>query len=219
MGIMKGKAASKIKEVAVTDEGYLKVDIQDAELNVDVDVSSLATSANQTNGNQKVQLTAGELHIGEVGGSSAQIQPTLAVDTAAYQAGDCVGGKLTLTNAMRVSGGTGVLQSLFLMDRSGTQKPALEILIFNADPTSSTLTDNSAVSLHADDISKVIRRLSIAATDWVLVAGNYIADLSPGGRILAASGSANLYATIVAVGAPDFVATTDLIVRFGIMRD
>ena len=151
---------------------------------------------------------------------SLQIAPSVTVDTSAYAAGDCIGGKLTLTDAMRVNGGTGILQSLFLMDRSGTQKPALEILIFNSDPSSSTLTDQAAVSIHANDASKIIRRIPIAATDWGLVASNYMADLSPGSRMLqAAAGSKNLYAAIVATGAPDFVASTDLSIRFGLMRD
>lgn len=169
-----------------------------------------------------IDMAASENHIGEVGGSSVQIAPTVTVDTSAYAAGDCIGGKLTLTNAMRVSGGTGILQSLFVLDVSG-QKPALEILIFNADPTASTLTDQSGISIHANDKPKIIRRLSIATSDYITVgpAGNYIyiADLSPGSRMLQAVGSANLYAVIVAVAAPDFVASTDLTVRFGIMRD
>lgn len=167
-----------------------------------------------------IDMAASENHIGEVGGSSIEIAPTVTVDTSAYAAGDCIGGKLTLTDAMRVNGGTGILQSLFLLDRSGTQKPALEILVFNSDPSSSTLTDQAAVSIHANDVSKIIRRIPIAAGDWGLVAGIYMADLSPGSRMLqAAAGSKNLYATIVATGAHDFVASTDLSIRFGLMRD
>ena len=149
-----------------------------------------------------------------------EIAPSVTVDTSAYTAGDCIGGKLTLTDAMRVNGGTGILQSLFLLDRSGTQKPALEILIFNADPSSSTLTDQAAVSIHANDVGKIIRRMPIAAGDWGLVAGIYMADLSPGSRMLqSAAGSKNLYAAIVATGTPTFTATTNLSIRFGLMRD
>ena len=152
-------------------------------------------------------------------GSSVQIAPTVTVDTSAYAAGDCIGGKLTLTDAMRVNGGTGILQSLFMMDRSGTQKPALEILIFNADPTASTLTDQAAVSIHADDVGKVIRRISIAAGDWILVAGNYMADLNLTKIVKSGAAGKNLYAAIVATGTPTFTATSNLIARFGIMRD
>ena len=164
-------------------------------------------------------ITAGETHIGEVGGSTDQISPTVTVDTAAYSAGDVIGGKLTLTNAMRVSGGTGLLQSLLLIDASGTQKPALEILIFNSDPTASTLTDQATISVHADDVSKVIRKIDISASDWTLIGSKYYADLSPGSRVLKASGSRNLYAAIVAVGTPTFAAATNLSIRFGILRD
>ena len=65
-----------------------------------------------------------------------------------------VGKKITLTDAMRVTGGSGVLQSITVIDVSAT-KPALELLIFNADPTAATLTDQAAVAL-STDISKVI---------------------------------------------------------------
>ena len=165
-------------------------------------------------------ITAGETHVGAVGGNSDIISPTVTVDTSAYSANDVIGGKLTLTNAMRVNGGTGLLQSLMLIDTSGTQKPALEIIIFNADPTASTITDQATISVHTDDVAKVIRKIDVAASDWTLIGGKYYADISPGTRLLkSASGSKNLYAAIVAVGTPTFAASTNFKVNFGILQD
>jgi hypothetical protein len=276
------KADGSLSTLKVTDDGYLKIDMQDTtvvaeftpgstvkvldkdgtnQLVVDssgkIGVSSFPALSSSTDSvkakildkdgtNQLVvdssgkigianlpnvtigtnaALVAGEAHVGEVGGSSAQVIPVLAADssaftvnTTAYHANDVVAGVLKLANAMRITNGTGILQSLFVQDVSG-QKPALEILIFNANPSSSTTTDHGALSVHANDTAKVIRRLSVATSDYVTVGNVYIADLSPGGRLLSSSGSADLYAVIICTGTPDFVAATDLTVRFGIMRD
>lgn len=147
------------------------------------------------------------------------INPTVTVDTAAYTAQDNIGGKLTLSNAMRVDGGTGILQSILVTDNSD-QKPALEIVIFNSDPTASTITDNTPISIASGDMGKVIRRVTVTQSDYVNVGGKYIADINPGSRLLqSVSGSKDLYAALVATGTPDFVNTTDLNIKFGIMRD
>lgn len=168
----------------------------------------MATAANQTSGDQKTQVTKLP--------PSILISPTITVDTAAYSIGDSIGGKLTLTSAVASSGGTGILQNITVVDASNI-KPALEILIFNADPTAATLTDQAAIAL-STDVSKVIDRITINTSDYVTVAGIAIAKVNIG-DVIQAVGSANLYAAINAVAAHDFVAATDLQVKFGFMRD
>jgi hypothetical protein len=159
---------------------------------------------------------ASELHLGEIGGSSKIVTPTITVSTSVYEAGDCVGGKITLTDAMRVSGGSGVLQSITVIDVSAT-KPALELLLFNADPTAATLTDQAAVAL-STDITKVMHRIPIYTSDYATVASVSIADITVN-KVVEAVGSDNLYAAIVATGAHDFVAVTDLKMSFGFLQD
>lgn len=163
-------------------------------------------------------LPAGENHVGEVGGNTDQITPTLAVATLVYSSGNVVGGKLTLTNAMRVSGGTGILQSLLIIDNAN-QKAAFDILLFNADPSAGTYTDRVAFTFNVTDRAKLVRRVSVAATDYVTVGGVAIADISPGGKVLKAVATQNLFAIIVTTGTPTYAATTDLVIRFGILRD
>lgn len=152
-----------------------------------------------------------------IGGVTAQATATITTTAPAYSAGDCVGGKLTLTGALRVAGLGAVLQSLFLADPAN-QKAALELLIFNADPTASTLTDNAAAAIHANDISKIIRRISIAASDYVTIDSKAFVDLSPGGRILRAASGTTLYAALIAVGTPTY-GTSGLILRLGELQD
>ncbi len=148
--------------------------------------------------------------------SSKLISPTITVDTSAYTIGDCIGGKLTLTDAVRVSGGSGVLQTITIVDSSNI-KPALEIIIFNSNPTAATLTDGSAIAF-STDVSKVIQRIPVYASDYTTVGGVAIATITPG-MIVQAVGSANLYAALNAVAAHDFLATGDLQVKFGFLQD
>jgi hypothetical protein len=144
------------------------------------------------------------------------VSPTITVSTSVYEAGDCVGGKLTLTDAVRASGGSGVLQTITIVDSSNIN-PALEIIIFNSNPTAATLTDGSAIAF-STDVSKVIQRIPVYASDYTTVGGVAIATITPG-MIVQAVGSANLYAALNAVAAHDFVAATDLQVKFGFLQD
>jgi len=163
---------------------------------------------------QLLALTGGGA---KIGGNTVVITPTITVDTAAYAAGDSIGGKITLTDAMRVSGGTGVLSGITLIDRAN-QKPALEIFLFDSNPAAATITDQAAFVFSTDDL-KVIAKIVVAAADWTTINSKATAELANLNRVVKASGSANLYAAIVAGGAPDFVASTDLQLRFKFFQD
>ena len=159
----------------------------------------------------------GEAHIGAMGGNTKVVTPTITVDTNAYSAGDSIGGKITLTDAMRVSGGTGVLSGITLVDRAN-QKPALEIFLFESDPSAATITDQSAFAFSTDD-TKLVAKVIVTADDWTTIDSKAVADLANLNRVVAASGSKNLYAAIVATGTPDFAAATDLKARFKFFQD
>lgn len=140
------------------------------------------------------------------------VTPSITVDTAVYAAGDTVGGKITLSNAVRVSGGASLLYSIHILDRSN-QKPTGNILIFNADPSAATTTDNAAFVYSTDDL-KQVARVPVTAVDYNTVNSKATADLSNLGRVVKAASGTSLYAVFVADGAPDFVAGTDLQIIF-----
>ncbi len=155
---------------------------------------------------------------GEIGGSSAVITPTITVSTSpAYTAGDSIGGKITLTSALRVSGGTAVLQSIMISGRAN-QKPEGTILIFGADPTAATLTDNAAVVLSTNDFN-VLASIPVSAADYVTINSKCYANLSGLGRTLKATTGTSLYAAFVVTSTPTFAATSDFQMRFGLLRD
>lgn len=164
-------------------------------------------------------LVAAETHLGEVGGNTIQVVPSLAVSTSIYASGDIVGGKLTLPNAVRVSGGTGMIQSIMVIDQDN-QKPVFDLLIFDRDPSNGTYSDNGAFTIHASDAPFLIRRISVSAGDWTTIGGIGIADLDALGRTINANSGTSLYGLIILNGStPTYTASTKLTIKIGILRD
>jgi hypothetical protein len=163
-------------------------------------------------------LLASEAHIGEVGGNAITISPTVTVDTSANSAGDVLGSKLTLTSAARVSGGTCILDTI-LVEEKGSQAAVLDILIFGQDPSNGTYTTNGAFTANDTDMGFLIARVHVASTDYVATGGYTTANLGGLGRVLTATGGANLFAVIVTSGTPTYSATSSLKVRFGFRRN
>lgn len=165
-----------------------------------------------------IVLAAGENHIGQVSGHSAPITITPTVSTSpAYSSGDDVGGKMTLANAVRVSGGTGWLASLQISDISNN-KFSGTLLVFNADLTT-TYTDNGAAGLSSADIVKIVAQIPISSGDWTTINNRAIANpLFNPKQVKAASGT-SLYAILVVTATPTFAAATDLQLIFGFAQD
>ena len=145
-----------------------------------------------------------------------RVQPTVSTSPA-YAAGDCVGGKQTLTNAIRVAGNGSILNTINVYD-SANQKAAISILFFDADPTAATITDNAAFTI-STDTSKLVGKIDIAAADYVTINTRAYAckNALSLGPLLPSSGK-NLYAVVVTSGTPTYAATTDLIFTYGFIQ-
>lgn len=172
-------------------------------------------------GSVKVKVdsqTAGETHVGEVGGNANIVKTIPTVSLTIYAPNDVVStGGVAITGAMRISGGNGILQSILVKD-AANQKPVIDILIFDS-ALAGTYTDNAAFTLDAADVSKLIRKISILSADYQTIGSKAYADVQLN-RVVKASGSANLYALIVLQsGTPTFVAATDLQIDFGFSRN
>lgn len=183
-----------------------------------VDIHTIADGIGAAITNGAGTLLASEAHIGEVGGNAITISPTVTVDTGANSAGDVIGSKLTLTSAARVSGGTCILDTL-LVEEKGSQAAVLDILIFGQDPSNGTYTTNGAFTANDTDMGFLIARVHVASTDYVATGGYTTANLGSLGRVLTATGSANLFAVVVTSGTPTYAATSSLKVRFGFRRN
>jgi hypothetical protein len=155
---------------------------------------------------------------GNVGGFTFRQQVTQVTSAAAiYAAGDSVGGKITLTNAVRISGGTGILTSIDIIDKSAQNAPG-NILIFDSDPTAATITDN-APFVFSTDIAKLIANIPVVVGDYSTFGTISTANIGGLARVVKASGSANLYACFVTSGTPTYATTSDILIGFGILQD
>jgi len=133
------------------------VDIGDVTLNAGTAaIGKLAANDGVDIGNVDVAtIAAGETHIGEVGGKIATITvtPTLTV-AGAYTAGEFVGTSATalvFANAVRVSAGSGIIESAVLVDYA-LQSKACELWLFDTavtppvDNAAWTITDAHAAT-------------------------------------------------------------------------
>jgi hypothetical protein len=165
-----------------------------------------------------IVLAAGENFIGKVGGTTNVVQVPLTVSTSpAYTSADLIGGKITIANAVRVSGGTGTLASIQILDRAN-QKPTGTIYIFNADPTAGTYTDNAAPSVSTDDL-KVIGQIAVNTGDYVTTNVKAFGKLAFNPIPVKAASGTSLYAIFQTTSTPTFAATTDVQLSFGFLQD
>lgn len=170
-------------------------------------------------------LPAGENHIGAVAGEGTSVIVTPTVSTTAYAANDVVGGKLTLTNAVRVAGGMSILQSVKVFDRAN-QKAALQIVFFDADPAAAVLTNDAQVDLSTagahTDFPKICGLVNIAASDYTTIdnvgANDYaIAEITAIAKPLKSAATTSLWAAIITTGTPTYGNVAALSLRFGFL--
>lgn len=124
-----------------------------------------------------------------------------------------MGGIVTLTGVMSEAGRSALLRSLVAKDAGG-QAPALTFLFFRASPSGGTYTDNEALVWGAGDHAKLVGVVRIAAADWYTLVSKSQAALGGIDAILG-SATSDLYMLIIADGAWNAGATTDLTVELG----
>ena len=139
------------------------------------------------------------------------IKVTPTVTAGAYSAGDIMGGLLTFDTGMAKNKLILLNKVVFMIKAAGT--PALTLHLFDADPSSTTKTDNAAYSLNAADAFKLID--SYAVSDTVVDHGTpnsyriaYINDV-----IRPAADTAIFYGLLVDGTGVTLAAVTDLQVR------
>jgi hypothetical protein len=185
-----------------------------------------ATAANQTSANTKLDqlhadfiapTPAGELHIGEVGGNAITIPVAQTVTaSSAYASGQAIGGLITLSNAARVAGGSGLIQSV-LVDTKSAQTTSTDVVLFSANPSASTCTDKTAFSVAAADFDKVIGVAHV--TDWTSLGTPSVGQAQNLAVPFALTSGSTIYACAVTRGTPTFSSTSDVTVAVRILRN
>jgi hypothetical protein len=150
-------------------------------------------------------------------GAVKTIVVTPAITAGVYHASDNIGGKMKLTDALRDDGGSALLVSLVVTDKAN-QKPVMQVVLFESDPSAATLTDNAAI-VFSTDIAKVVAIIDVPSTSWYTVGSMGIATVGPLSKAVeAAAGSNNLWAAAMVAGTPTFAAVSDLTFKFGLRR-
>jgi hypothetical protein len=129
---------------------------------------------------------------------------TKLTTSGSYAAGDVIGGLLTLATGTR-PGGT--LRNLLLID-AANNGAALNLWLFSKAP--STFADNAAFAPSANDLTKLIGVVQIAATDYLTVNSLKVADVVVNREYVLNNNSNALYGYLVnaASGAQTYGANT-----------
>lgn len=147
---------------------------------------------------------------------SVSVQPAVTAATTNYDAGDCVGGKMTVTSAFNASPGSGVLQSVIMADE-GAEGKNIDVVIFATDPSGSTFTNNSPCAIADGDLAKVAGVVHL--TDHVSFATEGVAQ-SLNNSIPIDAGAATFYAVAIARESTYYYDATDaLTFTFIVWRD
>jgi hypothetical protein len=135
---------------------------------------------------------------GQVGSPGDVITVTLTVDTSVYADGDVLADTQVITNAMRIVGGHGVLQSLQLVDPDDQGQP-MDLYFFSVTHTLGT--ENSAPSISDANAIDLFGPVAIASGDYRDLGGVKVASVRGIGLMMeSAAGSRDLYVAAISRG-------------------
>jgi hypothetical protein len=146
------------------------------------------------------------------------VDVTPVLDTAAYAAGDSFFIPTAITGTLTAAGRMSMLQSLELIDKSGTG-PTLEICFYES-PVASFGAANAAMALSDADTLKELGYISVAAADWKTRANNKVLSLKNIGIVLKAASGVDAYvaAYIPSGGTAGTFGASDLVLRHGLLQ-
>jgi hypothetical protein len=146
-----------------------------------------------------------------------QVTPTIS-SSPAYTSGDCIGGLQEITNAARVSGGSGVLQAVTILDKTQAQRSAIDLLFFDRSVT--VAGDNAAVATSDADMAYCLGVITIGPynTAWPGTPLNSLSTLININLPFVLTAT-SLYCQAVARSTPTYTSTSDLIFSYLIYRD
>jgi hypothetical protein len=146
--------------------------------------------------------------------ASTVIDLVLTLDTSAYSNGDVLAAAQELVSAVRATGGTGVIQSIAVIDLDD-QAQALDIVI--SDSTITLGTENAAVSISDADAAKILGIVEVVAGDYVDLANSRLATKDNLG-IVVMPDTTSLYISAISRGTGTYTAS-GIRLRFGILQD
>ncbi len=157
-------------------------------------------------------LPAGTNVIGQVHGGGISISVTPTITAGAYHAKDAVGGEMTFANAVRVAGGSGIINSVVIADNDD-EKAGLELWLFSATVTEAA--DNAAMDFTDAEMLTCVGVIPISTSDYYSLADNGAAVKSAVGLQFKCA-STSLFGQLKCTATPTYTAVGDLTVTLGI---
>ena len=130
---------------------------------------------------------------------------TVGATATTYASGDLIGTKITLTDACLEVGSEATLVSITAADLDKQNQPC-DVVIFNADPSSTTFSNDSALDVDDSDLPKICGSASVIATDYADFADSVVATKTNIGLVCEAVGTDDLYACVVSRGTATYSA-------------
>lgn len=141
-------------------------------------------------------------------------QTPVVSNAVAYAAGDLVGGKLTFANALRKS--TGLITGALVLDKD-KQGADLDLIIFSADPTGTTFTDNGVFAPATADLANIVAVVQITA-DSAFSANGVSFNQNISVPVYTAAGG-NLYGALVTRSAQTYTSTSAITLLVAFTQD
>ncbi len=137
------------------------------------------------------------------------------VDTDILADGDLVGGKLTFASFSEPAGSGGVIESVIITDLDA-EASDVDVIFFDADPSNTTFTENSALDINDTDLLNIIGVAQV--TTWAAFADSAVGwALNLNMPFVIPSGTSLFAAMVVrGGGTPTYGTTSDLSVRVGV---
>lgn len=190
------------KTVRTDEVGGVQIQVMKIALGADGSEDLLLDSGQQTMANSLPIVIASDQGILSIGGTSVQIDLTVASAASAYSSGDMVGAELTLTNIARINGGTGKITGIRVED-DAAQSVACELWIFDTAITEPA--DNAAWSISDADIANIVTVVPVSA--YYASALNSVAPIPNLSIPFKCTGSTrDLKLCLVTRGAPTYTA-------------
>ncbi len=142
-------------------------------------------------------------------------EPTVTTGSA-YASGNAVGTLLTFSNAVRNAQWGGIIQSASVIDKSGQSVP-YDLILFTSNPSSTTVTNKSAVAVAGADAFKMLPPIQFSGIVLGAASTNGIISVNPSNMFVAST--TDIYGILVTRGAPTYSGASDIRVTLYIMPD
>lgn len=150
-------------------------------------------------------LAAAENVIGIVGGTTLMPTVTFSLDTSAYTANDLLADTQAVAGALRVSGGSGVLNSIAILDEDDQAAAGMTVYILKSNV--SLGSENSGITVTDANAREIIGVINIAAGDWTDLINSKLAFKGNLGIPIKVSSGTSIWIALQTAGTPTQTAS------------